>query len=162
MRKSARQFKIRIKDTFLAVLVAVGFNVIFFLKGSGNHDSAYSWFLKWRPWTNKQDRTTLTNMLSLILGGRTDTFQASLVAFMITMRKVETSNTHSSINQLFQLGNIPTRRAHCTNDFGLSRFQIGFGQNLGESNVRAAKLGSSCLWCRHDDSFGVFLVTESV
>ena len=86
-------------------------------------------------------------MLALVLGGRADTIQTGLVALVVAMRKVEPSDGHAGIDELFELGDVPTGRTHGADDFGLATCQIRLGQDVGKGNVGAAKLRTS--WSRH-------------
>ena len=49
----------------------------------------------------------LTNMPILVLGSLSQAIKTCLVSLMITMTEVETSNIHTSLNQLFQLFYFP-------------------------------------------------------
>ena len=49
-----------------------------------------------------------TNMFSRVLDGLTKTIQASLVSFMVTMRKVETSHAKTGVDEFLQLRDFPT------------------------------------------------------
>lgn len=63
-------------------------------------------------------------MFLLILGRFSQTIQAGLMSSVVSVGKVEAGHTKSGPNQAFQLGNLPTSRAQCTNDFGLARRSV--------------------------------------
>lgn len=68
-------------------------------------------------------------MLLLVGRRRTETIQTSLMSFMIPVRKVETSHGQSSVNEAFQLLDLPARWTQRANDFGLTRAHVRFGED---------------------------------
>ena len=81
-------------------------------------------------------------MFARVLDGLTKTIQAGLVSFMVTMRKVETSNAKSSIDELLQLSDFPTGGAEGTHNLGLTLGRVGLAQNRVQGNVGSTKFGS--------------------
>jgi hypothetical protein len=59
-------------------------------------------------------------MLVLVLGGLAQAPKTSGMSLMVTMRKVEAGDAHTSIDEFLQLGNLPASRTQGTNDFGLT------------------------------------------
>ena len=75
------------------------------------------------------DNEERTNMLARVFDGLTETIQASLVSFMITMRKVETSHTKTSVDKFLELWDLPARRAKRTNNLRLTLGRVRLAQN---------------------------------
>jgi len=67
----------------------------------------------------------LTNMPVLVLGSLSQAIKTCLVSLVITMTEVETSNIHTSLNQLFQLFYFPACWSKSANNFGLAARHIG-------------------------------------
>jgi len=64
-----------------------------------------------------------------------ETIKTSLMSTMVSMREVETSNTHSTFDKLLKLVNFPTSRSKSTNDFGFTVGHISLGDDLVKNNV---------------------------
>ena len=86
-------------------------------------------------------------MSVLVLGSLPQTIKACLVSFMVTVTEVETSNIHTSLDQLFQLGNFPASGSESTDDFGLTAGNISGRLDTVKSDVRSTQFGSrgACL-----------------
>ena len=84
----------------------------------------------------------LTDMSILVLGSLSNTIQARLMSFVVTMTEIKPSNVHTSIDQLLEGGNVPTGRAHGADDLGFTGGYIGGFCDTLESNVGAAEFGA--------------------
>jgi hypothetical protein len=64
---------------------------------------------------------------------------------MISVREVKTGNSESSVNELFELRNLPACRAQSADNLALAFFGLRLGHYLLERNVGAAEFraGSS-------------------
>lgn len=99
--------------------------------------------------------TTLLTDMFLLVGSRgAETFEASLVSFVVAMRKVETRNGQSSINEIFELFHLPASRSKGTHNLGATIGFIRFIKNRLQRNVGTTKLGTRsakvCITQRHD------------
>lgn len=81
-------------------------------------------------------------MNTLIAGSLSQPIQTSLMSLMITMRKVESGNTHTSINQLLESWDIPTCRTESADDFGVASLDIGGRRDGVQRYVSTSKFRS--------------------
>ncbi len=106
------------------------------------------------PATITTTRSLRTNMLALVGGSFTHAIQAGLVSFMVSVRKVEASDSESSIDKLLKLRNVPACGAQRANNLALTFLSLGLGHDLFKRNVGAAefRVGSSYFGLRkgHD------------
>jgi hypothetical protein len=91
-----------------------------------------------------QYSTLLTNMLALLGGSFAHTIQTGLVSFMVSVRKVEASNSESSIDELFELRDVPACGAQRANNLALAFLGLGLGHDLFKRNVGAAEFRAGC------------------
>lgn len=92
-------------------------------------------------------------MLVLVLGGLAQAPKTSEMSFMVTVRKIEAGDAHTSLNEFLQLGNLPASRTHGTNDFGLPTqlcFQKDAASDLVQRNVGSTERGALGSFRRHD------------
>jgi hypothetical protein len=81
----------------------------------------------------------LTNVFALVLAGLSKTVQAGQVTFMVTVREIETSDTHSCFNQDLKLRHLPACRPKGADDLGASFRDIGGCCNLVQGYVGSTK-----------------------
>lgn len=107
----------------------------------------------------KPSARVLTNMGVLVCCSFPQAIEASLVALVITVGKVETSDAHSVLDETLKLVNIPASRSERANNLGLAVINFRFLGDLCQSNVGSAKLRSMAeILGLHD----VVLVVECV
>jgi hypothetical protein len=78
-------------------------------------------------------------MLALLGGSFAHAIQTGLVSFMVSVRKVEASDSESSIDKLLELRDVPACGAQRANNLALAFLGLGLGHDLFKSNVGAAE-----------------------
>jgi hypothetical protein len=80
-------------------------------------------------------------MLVSIGSSLTQAVEACLVAFVISVGKVESGNTHTLIDQFLQRWDIPTGRTQSTDNFGLTVAGIRLGHDLFQCDIGSSEFG---------------------
>ena len=100
----------------------------------------------------------LTDGLSALGGGFTETIQACLVSSVVTVGEVESGYVKTGIDQGDQLIDFPAGRSEGAKDLGGTVVNIGLVEDHGDIDLRARKFRSSSL---HFDSLFVVLLEKN-
>jgi hypothetical protein len=89
---------------------------------------------------DKMPATNLpTNVLSGVLAGLTESVKAGLVSLMVSVRKVESGDIQTGIDQSFKGRDVPTCWTQGSKDFGGSVGDVALVEDHVEVNISSAK-----------------------